>query len=57
MEIAKYNNILVAYDGSSHADKAMDIAMEMAAKFEADLYLVQVVNHVHASSGTAEYVR
>ena len=52
-----YNNILVAYGGSSHADKAMDIAMEMAAKFDADLHLVKVVNHAHASSGTAEYAR
>jgi len=56
VEIAMYNNILVAYGGSSHADKAMDIAMEMAAKFDADL-LDQVVNHAHALSGTAEYAR
>lgn len=52
-----YNNILVAYDGSSHADKAMDIAMEMAAKFDADIHLVQVVNYTHASRGTPEYAR
>ena len=52
-----YNNILVAYDGSKHANKAMDIAMELAAKFDADLHLVQVVNHAHATSGAAEYAR
>ncbi len=52
-----YSNILVAYDGSDHADKAMDVALELAAKFDADLHLVQVVDHAHASSGTAEYAR
>lgn len=52
-----YHNILVAYDGSNHADKAIDIAMELAAKSDAELHLVQVVNHAHASSGAAEYAR
>ncbi|MBT3172488.1 MAG: universal stress protein [Rhodospirillaceae bacterium] len=52
-----YHNILVAYDGSKHADKAMDIALELAAKFDAELHLVQVVNHAHATSGAAEYAR
>ncbi len=52
-----YSNILIAYDGSAHADKAMDVAMELAAKFDADLHLVQVVNHAHASSGSAKCSR
>lgn len=52
-----YSNILVAYDGSDHADKAMDAALEMAAKFTADLHLVQVLDHTHATTGTAEYAR
>ncbi len=52
-----YSNILVAYDGSAHADKAIGVAIELAAKFDADLHLVQVVDHAHASSGTAEFAR
>ena len=52
-----YRNILIAYDGSTHADKAMGAAIELAAKFDADLHVVQVVDHAHASSGAAEYAR
>ena len=52
-----YSNIPIAYDGSDHAEKAMDVAIELAAKFDADLHLVQVVNHAHASRGSAEYAR
>lgn len=52
-----YSNILAAYDGSTHADKAIGVAIELAAKFDADLHLIQVVGHAHASSGAAEYAR
>ncbi|MBR46594.1 MAG: hypothetical protein CMM31_08980 [Rhodospirillaceae bacterium] len=31
--------------------------MELAAKFDAELHLVQVVGHVHASSCTAEFAK
>ena len=46
-----YSNILVAYDGSQSADKTMDIAMELAAKFDADVPLIQIVAQADASSG------
>ena len=35
--------ILCALDGSSHADKALDLAIEMAAKFDARLVLFHVL--------------
>jgi nucleotide-binding universal stress UspA family protein len=35
----------------------VDVALELAAKFDADLHLVQVIDHTHASGGTAEYAR
>jgi nucleotide-binding universal stress UspA family protein len=52
-----YRNILVAYDGSDHAEKAMDAALELAGKFGAELHLVQVIDHAHASRGTAEFAK
>ncbi len=36
-------NILCALDGSSHADKALDLAIEMAQKFDAGLVLFHVL--------------
>jgi len=36
-------NILCALDGSSHADKALDLAIDMAQKFDARLVLFHVL--------------
>ncbi len=36
-------NILCALDGSSHGDKALDLAIEMAQKFDAGLVLFHVL--------------
>jgi nucleotide-binding universal stress UspA family protein len=36
-------NILCALDGSGHADKALDLAIEMADKFDARLVLFHVL--------------
>ena len=36
-------NILCALDGSSHADKALELAIEMASKFDARLVLFHVL--------------
>lgn len=36
-------NILCALDGSSHADRALDLAIEMATKFDARLVLFHVL--------------
>lgn len=40
------SQILVAVDGSSHADRAIDFAAEMAASFDARLTIVNVVPYV-----------
>ncbi len=37
------NNILCALDGSSHAEKALELAIEMAQKFDAGLVLFHVL--------------
>jgi len=36
-------NILCALDGSSHAEKALDLAVDMARKFDAQLVLFHVL--------------
>lgn len=40
------SQILVAVDGSAHADRAVDFAAEMATKFDADLTILNVVPYV-----------
>jgi len=39
--------ILLAYDGSDNGRRALDVASELAAKLEADLYIVHVLMHGH----------
>jgi nucleotide-binding universal stress UspA family protein len=38
-------SILVAVDGSSHADKAASLATDLAVKFGADLGIVHVLDN------------
>lgn len=38
-------NILCAMDGSSHADKALDLAIDMSKKFDASLVLFHALMH------------
>jgi nucleotide-binding universal stress UspA family protein len=40
------SQILVAVDGSEHADRAVDFAAELAAKFDAALTILNVVSYV-----------
>ncbi len=42
--------ILVATDGSAHAKKAIGHASDIAAKYNAALYLIHVVSTLHAAS-------
>jgi len=39
--------ILLAYDGSDNGRRALDMATELAAKLQADLYIVHVLMHGH----------
>ena len=47
--------ILAAYDGSDHAEKAVSLAGDLAAKYGAVLHLAKVVDHSHASSDVVEF--
>ena len=49
--------ILVATDGSDHANKAIEMASELALKYNATLSLVHVVYEAKVPEGVAEYVR
>lgn len=39
-----FKRILVAYDGSQHAKRALDVAADLAKKYGAKLYVVEVVD-------------
>ncbi|ARM76638.1 universal stress protein UspA [Acidianus manzaensis] len=39
-----FSKILVAYDGSEQAKKALDIAIELARKYDSELYIIEVVD-------------
>jgi nucleotide-binding universal stress UspA family protein len=55
MEASMFKNVLIAYDGSEHATKAVEIATELASKLGASLHLVYVVAHEHAAENVAEF--
>lgn len=38
------NNILVPVDGSGHSQKALELASDLAVKYDADLHLLHVVH-------------
>jgi len=39
-----FKNILLAYDGSENARKALNVAIDLALKYKAKLYIVEVVD-------------
>jgi len=43
--------IVVALDGSDHADKALELASELAGKYDAELVLLNVLSDKHLSEG------
>jgi nucleotide-binding universal stress UspA family protein len=41
-----FEHILVPYDGSKYSKKAVDVAIEIAKKFDSELYLLTVVDKI-----------
>ncbi|CCC80681.1 universal stress protein [Thermoproteus tenax] len=39
-----FKKILVAYDGSNHAKKALDVAIDLSKKYGAKLYIIEVID-------------
>jgi len=50
-----FQRILLAYDGSSHAKRAYEVAVGLAFKLGARLDIVQVVAHQHAPEAVAAF--
>lgn len=49
-----FNHIVIAYDGSSHAKRALDIAIDLASKYSSKLDIVEVVDStVFSGAGVA----
>ena len=46
-----FKKILVALDGSEHADKALDVALDLAKKYTSEIVLVSVFHPVFISLG------
>ncbi len=44
-----FSKILLATDGSSHANNALNIAIDMALKYHSELTIVHVLTHDHPS--------
>jgi nucleotide-binding universal stress UspA family protein len=49
-----YRSILLATDGSPHANRALEQALQIALKFEAELHVVYVVDTRHARSAATQ---
>lgn len=53
-----YDSVLVATDGSPHAERALDEAIEIARRFDAELYVLSVVDdRLARSAATKESYR
>lgn len=52
-----FKRILVAYDGSDHAARAFDVALDLASKMSSRLEIVQVEPHPTASNWVTELGR
>ena len=49
-----WKKILVALDGSEHADQALNYALDLAEKYSADLVLVSVIHPDYIGFGEEE---
>jgi nucleotide-binding universal stress UspA family protein len=52
-----FKRIVLAFDGSDHAKRAFDVAVELALKYGAALEIVQVVTHQQAPEEIAAFAR
>lgn len=50
-------NVLVPTDGSTHAQKAIDLACDIAMKYDAKVYLLHVVSKTAIPEWVREYVK
>jgi len=50
-----YNNIVLAFDGSEHGDKALEHAKILSDRFEATLWLVHVFPHTSDLLGYEDF--
>jgi nucleotide-binding universal stress UspA family protein len=55
LEDAVIRKILIAYDGSKHADAALELAADMAQRYRAVLVLLHAFPHVSGLLGTPQY--
>jgi nucleotide-binding universal stress UspA family protein len=51
-----FKRILLAYDGSQHAKKALEVAVDLAKKYGARLYIVEVIDTATAFWGPGTHV-
>lgn len=57
MGVAQFKRILVATDGSDNARRAVEIAVDLAEKYEADLYILSVYKPVRIPDSSHSLVR
>lgn len=51
------NRILVALDGSEHSKKAVELAVDLAKTWKAELYMIHVLEEKKAPEGFEEYAK
>jgi len=52
-----FSKIIVGYDGSSHSDKALDLAIEIAKRFNSKIALIHVVPYTYVGKASEEDIR
>ena len=50
-----FQKILCAVDGSGHSNKALDLAIDMAKKYDAELFLLHIINRQENSEALQHF--